>query len=119
MGESIYYYTHIYMNSIYEKEKKLDEALEKLNLINPQYLNLKETVSNLGQQKNQLEIEKRQLEIKYTELHQNYEKLKSKIDELNIHKESEVKKELEFSDKIDELNQETDSLLEEIDKWQM
>ena len=31
----------------------------------------------------------------------------------------EVKKELEFSDKIDELNQETDSLLEEIDKWQM
>ena len=43
----------------------------------------------------------------------------SKIDELNNQKEVEVKKELEFSDKIDELNQETDSLLEEIDKWQM
>ncbi len=33
--------------------------------------------------------------------------------------ETEIKKELEFSDKIDELNQKTDSLLEEIDKWQM
>ena len=29
------------------------------------------------------------------------------------------KKETEFSEKIDELNQETDTLLEEIDKWQM
>ena len=29
------------------------------------------------------------------------------------------KKEKEFDDKIDELNQETDILLEEIDKWQM
>ena len=107
------------MNSIHEKEKKLEEALEKLNLINPQNLNLKETISDLDQQKNQLEIEKKEIEIKYDELQQNYLKLKSKIDELNTHEELETKKELEFSDKIDELNQETDSLLEEIDKWQM
>jgi len=107
------------MNSIHEKEKKLEEALEKLNLVNPQNLNLKETISNLDQQKKQLEIEKNELEIRYDELQQNYQKLKSKIDELNIQKETEIKKELEFSDKIDELNQETDSLLEEIDKWQM
>ena len=119
MGESIYYYIYIYMNSIHEKEKKLNEALEKLNLITPQNLNLKETISNLDQQKNQLEIEKKELETNYEELQQNYQKLMSKIDELNNQKEVEVKKELEFSDKIDELNQETDSLLEEIDKWQM
>ena len=104
MGESIYYYIHIYMNSIHEKEKKLEEALEKLNLINPHNLNLKETISNLDQQKNQLEIEKKELETNYEELQQNYQKLKSKIDELNNQKETEVKKELEFSDKIDELN---------------
>ncbi len=107
------------MNSTYEKEKKLNEALEKLNLINPQNLNSKETISNLDEQKNQLEIEKKELEIKYDELQENYQKLKLKIDELNSQKEIEIKKELEFSDKIDELNQETDSLLEEIDKWQM
>ena len=34
-------------------------------------------------------------------------------------KEKEAKRELEFTEKIDELNQETDILLEEIDKWQM
>ena len=34
-------------------------------------------------------------------------------------KDKEEKKETEFSEKIDELNQETDTLLEEIDKWQM
>ena len=28
------------------------------------------------------------------------------------------KKQIEFSEKIDELNQETDTLIEEIDKWQ-
>ena len=31
----------------------------------------------------------------------------------------EQKKHIQFSEKIDELNQETDTLLEEIDKWQM
>ena len=30
----------------------------------------------------------------------------------------EKKKQLEFSEKIDELNQETDTLLDDIDKWQ-
>ena len=29
------------------------------------------------------------------------------------------RKENQFNEKIDELNQETDNLLEEIDKWQM
>ena len=34
-------------------------------------------------------------------------------------KDNEQMKVNEFSEKIDELNQETDILLEEIDKWQM
>ena len=80
------------MNSIHEKEKKLEEALEKLNLVNPQNLNLKETITNLDQQKNQLEIEKQEIEIKYNELQENYLKLKSKIDDLNAKKETEIKK---------------------------
>ena len=46
------------MKTLYEKEKKLNEALEKLNLLNPQNSNLKETISNLDNEKNQLEIEK-------------------------------------------------------------
>ena len=107
------------MKSIGEKEKKLLitlEKLKKLENIKPDKILELEYLAN---QKNQLEIEKKEIEANYLELQQNYQKLKSKIDDLNNQKESEIKKEIEFSDKIDELNQETDSLLEEIDKWQM
>ena len=49
----------------------------------------------------------------------DYEILKEKLDKLNDTNENEERKEIEFSEKIDELNQETDTLLEELDKWQM
>ena len=79
------------MNSSHEKEKKLNQALEKLNSINPQKLNFKETITNLDQQKNQLEIEKNTLEMKYDDLQEEYKKLKLKIDELDNKKETEVR----------------------------
>ena len=44
--------------------------------------------------------------------------MSKKIDELKNHQKLEERKQIEFSEKIDELNQETDTLLEEIDKWQ-
>ena len=50
---------------------------------------------------------------------QDYEELKQKLDKINKNKENQKEREIEFSEKIDELNQETDTLLEEIDKWQM
>ena len=56
---------------------------------------------------------------KYQNLLQDYDLLKTKLEEINNQKKKEQKKEIEFSEKIDELNQETDTLLEEIDKWQM
>ena len=45
--------------------------------------------------------------------------LSKKLDEIQNNEKLEQKKQIEFSEKIDELNQETDTLLEEIDKWQM
>ena len=42
-----------------------------------------------------------------------------KSNEITELEKLEQKKQTEFSEKIDELNQETDTLLEEIDKWQM
>ena len=47
---------------------------------------------------------------------QDYNELKQKIKEQN---QTQKKRELMFNEKIDELNQETDILLEEIDKWQI
>ena len=39
-------------------------------------------------------------------------------DDFQNQEKTEQKKQLKFSEKIDELNQETDNLLDEIDKWQ-
>ena len=42
-----------------------------------------------------------------------------KIEQIKDKEKLEEKKQIEFSEKIDELNQETETLLDEIDKWQM
>ena len=102
-----------------EKEKKLEMALDKLkklNLVDDEGLKNIEFLSN---QKNQLEIEKKELQNKHSDLIREHNKLK---DQLKIIKNKNSKHKLDqlkFNEKIDELNQETDILLEEIDKWQM
>ena len=53
------------MKTLYEKEKKLNEAIKKLNFLNPENPNLTETIRKMDGQKNQLEIEKKDLELKY------------------------------------------------------
>ncbi len=102
-----------------EKEKKLDLALDKLKSLNLQNPTLKTNLENLSSQKNQLEIEKKEIEAKYQILMTEHKTLSQKLYEINSQKNIEQKKETEFFEKIDELNQETVTLLEEIDKWQM
>ena len=68
--------------------------------------------------KNQLEIEKKEIENKYKILKEDYELMSKKLEEIKDNQKLEERKQIEFSEKIDELNQETDTLLEEIDKWQ-
>ena len=100
------------MNSINEKEKKLISVLDELknlDLTNPK---LQNNIENLSKQKNQLEI-------KYKELLEEHGSLSRKLEEIKNKEKQEERKQIVFSEKIDELNQETDTLLEEIDKWEM
>ena len=106
------------MNSVIEKEKRLTLALAKLKSLNLKNPNLQNSVENLNSKKNQLEIEKKELEDKYILLKEDYNNLSVKLGEMKNQEKIEQKKQIEFSEKIDELNQETDTLLEEIDKWQ-
>ena len=106
------------MNSILEKEKKLNIALAKLKNLNLEDPDIKKNIEILGEQKNQLEIEKSQLEKKYQTLVNDHDNLSRKLEELQNREKIEEKKRLEFSEKIDELNQETNTLMDEIDKWQ-
>ena len=107
------------MKTIDEKEKKLKEILAELKNLEigkPQQL---EELEFLKNQKNQLEIEKGELQKKYNSLELINENLKKKLVDLEERKASDKIKEEQFSEKIDELNQETDSLMNEIEKWQM
>ena len=106
------------MKSVIEKEKKLNIALTKLKNLNLKNPDIKKNIENLSDQKNQLEIEKQELEKKYASLIVEHEELTKKLDEFENQEKIEKKKQLKFSEKIDELNQETDILLDEIDKWQ-
>ena len=106
------------MNSVIEKEKKLNLALTKLKNLNLKNPEIKKDLEDLSAQKNQLEIEKRDLEEKYKSLKDDYNYISKKLDELLDKEKVEQKKQIEFTEKIDELNQETDTLLSEIDKWQ-
>ncbi len=106
------------MKSVNEKEKKLKLALSKLSgvsLISPE---LQNNIKDLSTKKNQLEIEKQQLQQKYNHLREDYKELTKKLDDLKNKEKMEQKRQIEFSEKIDELNQETNTLLEEIDKWE-
>ena len=79
-----------------------DHLEELLTHINQKFTDLKNDLGNIGENKLLL--------ITSVKIMDEYFETKKKIDQ---------KKETEFSEKIDELNQETDTLLEEIDKWQM
>ena len=107
------------MNSINEKEKKLNIALEELKNLDLTNPDLQNNIENLNNQKNQLEIEKADLENKYKVLLDDHANLTKKLEEIQSKELTDERKQIEFSEKIDELNQETDNLLEEIDKWQM
>ncbi|MFL2892708.1 MAG: 5-formyltetrahydrofolate cyclo-ligase [Candidatus Pelagibacter sp.] len=107
------------MNSITEKEKKLNQTLEKLKSLDLVKKDNSPELENLKEQKNQLEIEYKQLLENYNFLEKENLKLKKAFEEFKSKDESENIRDQRFSEKIDELNQETDSLLDEIEKWQM
>tara|TARA_B100000941_G_scaffold97699_1_gene68115 strand:+ start:515 stop:838 length:324 start_codon:yes stop_codon:yes gene_type:complete len=101
-----------------EKEKKLEKALDKLKKLNLVNEEGKKNIKILTNQKNQLEIEKRELNNKHQNLLNEHDKLKDQLEALRDKNSRHKIDQLKFNEKIDELNQETDILLNEIDKWQ-
>ena len=79
------------MNSVIEKEKKLNLALTKLKNLNLKNPDLKKNIENLNAQKNQLEIEKQELEEKYKRLLDDYNNLSKKLDEFKQRKNRKKK----------------------------
>ena len=106
------------MKILEEKEKKLAAALSKLKNLKLNFEDLNRNISNLENQRNQFKIEKEELQQKYGNLNKEHQNLKLQIEKADTGNISKFKNQDKFNEKVDELNQETIELIEEIDKWQ-
>jgi len=106
------------MESLYNKEKKLETALNKLESLSKSSTSYLGGVNDLYEEKNQLKIEKGEAENKYKQLLAEHNSLKKKLKTLEKETLKNKKLQDELNQDISELSQETDSLVEEIDKWQ-
>ena len=106
------------MKNYEEKEKKLDNVLKKLNSMSNRAVKMSDDINSLNLEKNQLLREKEESDINYENLLKQHQILKSEMDKINKDISSKFGKKNNFNQKIDELNQETEILIDEIEKWQ-
>ena len=107
------------MPNLANKEKNLNELIEKLSNLSNSYSHDSSRAELLKKERDSLFLEKSLIEKKQHELLTEHKYLKDKI--LKLEQELKKKNELQdkFSREIDELSQETEELVDEIDKWQM
>ena len=107
------------MKNYEEKEKKLDNVLIKLNSMTNKVIMMNNDINSLTLDKNQLLGEKEESERNFQLLSQQHQELKSELEKINKEVDYKFGNQNNFNEKIDELNQETETLIDEIEKWQM
>ncbi len=107
------------MKNLQKKEKNLNQLIEKLNKLNVSYSQFGFDNKSLEKENNLIKLEKEKLIRKNEEFIREHKYLSEWVKKLE--NELTNKKELEkkFSEDINDLNQETQSLVDEIEKWQM
>ena len=106
------------MKNYEEKEKKLDNVLNKLNTMSNTVIKMKNYISSLNLEKNQLLREKKESEKNFKKLSKQHDELKYELEKINKDVGDKFSNQNNFNKKIDELNQETVTLIDEIEKWQ-
>jgi len=106
------------MKNYEEKEKKLDNVLKKLSTMSNRVVKMNSDINSLNLEKNQLLREKEESEKNFQSLSIHYKELKSKLEKINKDVTYKFGNQNNFNRKIDELNQETETLIDEIEKWQ-
>ena len=107
------------MKNYEEKEKRLEDVLLRLTDLTNKFGGNQEDVNNLNIQKNHLISEKKIIEEKYQKLLSAHRVLQDRLGNLSKKLEQKFNEESRFDQKVDELNEETDLLISEIDKWEM
>ena len=107
------------MENIYSKEKKLEIVLEKLTNLSRSSKSYANSIDDLYVEKNQLQSEKNEIESKYKQLLIEYNNLKERLKAAEDKYLKTKRLREQFNQDINELGEETESLVEEIEKWQM
>ena len=106
------------MENYEEKEKKLDNVLKQLNAMSSKVAKMSNDIFLLGAEKNQLLREKEESETNFRLLNKQHSELKLELEKINKDIGHKFGNRTSFNQKIDELNQETETLIDEIEKWQ-
>jgi len=106
------------MSNLENKEKNLNSLIQKLSNLSNSYSHDGLKTKELENQRDYFLNQKNEIEKKHIELLREQKYLKNKVVDLEeeLSKKSELQE--KFSREIDELNQDTKELVEEIDKWQ-
>jgi len=106
------------MKNYEEKEKKLENVLNKLNTLSNKVIKMNEHINFLNIEKNQLLSEKEESDKNYSDLLKQHQQLKLELEKIQKGVSGKFGGKDHINEKIDELNQETESLIDEIEKWQ-
>ena len=106
------------MKNYEEKEKRLDNVLKKLNLMSNKVAKMDNVINSITLEKNQLLREKEEVENNFKALSEQHQELKFELEKINKDVNNKFGNKNTFNQKIDELNQETETLIDEIEKWQ-
>ena len=106
------------MKNYKEKEKKLDNILKRLNSMSGKVIEMNNDINSLNLEKNQLLREKEESEKNFKNLLKQHQGLKSELEKIDKEGGHKFGNQDNFNKKIDELNQETETLIDEIEKWQ-
>ena len=107
------------MKNYEEKEKKLDNVLKKLNSMSVKVIKTSNDIDSLNLERNQLLREKDESARNFKILSQQHQNMKLALEKVDNDVSHKFGKQNKFNQKIDELNQETENLIDEIEKWQM
>ena len=106
------------MKKYEEKEKKLENVLKKLNTMSNKVIKMNNDINSLNLEKNQLIREKNESEKNFQKLSKQHLVLKAELEKIDKDVHYKFGNQNHFNQKIDELNQETETLIDEIEKWQ-
>ena len=107
------------MKNFEKKETNLNQLIEKLGKLNTSYTQYSFDNKSIEKERNSIKSEKEDLEKKNQEILREHKYLTERIKKLEYELKSKKELEKKFDQDINDLNQETQNLVEEIEKWQM